>query len=78
MAKQVRMCVVCKARFHQSKLSRLQVKTNAQNEPIISFFSGVGRSFYVCEVCKSAPKTLRSILKRFKAVNEDFSFNAND
>lgn len=75
MAKQVRMCVACKARFHQSELCRLQVKKNAQNQPVIEFFNGVGRSFYVCEVCKSSPKTLKGILKRFKAINEDFSFN---
>ncbi|MGX3098640.1 DUF448 domain-containing protein [Helicobacter sp. 23-1046] len=74
MAKQVRMCVVCKARFHQSELCRLQVKKDAQNQSIIGFFSGAGRSFYVCESCKGAPKTLKSIMKRFKAINEDFSF----
>ena len=76
MAKQVRMCVSCRARFHQSELIRLQVKTNAKNEPVIRFFSGAGRSFYVCGICKNAPKTLKGIFKRFKVLNEDFSFNA--
>lgn len=71
----MRMCVVCRARFHQGELLRLQVKKNAQNEPVVCFFGGVGRSFYVCQLCKGTPKTLRSILKRFKAVNEDFAFN---
>lgn len=41
------MCILCKERFDQHDLLRLQCK----NQSIIKF-SGEGRSFYICQKCK--------------------------
>nr|WP_317404957.1 DUF448 domain-containing protein [uncultured Helicobacter sp.] len=57
-AKQTRMCVKCRKRFHQKELLRLQCDGYSLCE-----FSGKGRSFYVCEECLGQPKTLQVILK---------------
>jgi len=56
--KPVRMCVVCKKRFNQKKLNRLQCK----DKKLIPF-SGVGRSFYVCSSCVNNKKLIKYILK---------------
>ena len=55
----IRMCVVCRARSGQESLLRLQIKNGEFCE-----FSGVGRSFYVCENC--IPKCEKPLQKRFK------------
>jgi len=44
--KPIRMCIVCKRRFPQHTLQRLQ----CEKQKLISF-SGRGRSFYVCKDC---------------------------
>ena len=57
-AKQTRVCVKCRKRFHQKELLRLQCDGDSLCE-----FSGKGRSFYVCWECVGQPKTLQVILK---------------
>ncbi|NPA11762.1 MAG: DUF448 domain-containing protein [Epsilonproteobacteria bacterium] len=54
----IRMCVVCRGRFHQDTLNRYQCKNGEMVE-----FSGVGRSFYVCNGCINSKK-LAKILKK--------------
>jgi len=56
--KPIRMCVVCRKRFNQKELNRLQCK----DKKLISF-SGVGRSFYVCSSCINNKKLIKYILK---------------
>jgi predicted RNA-binding protein YlxR (DUF448 family) len=59
------MCVVCRRRFSQESMYRLQCK----NYEIVSF-SGIGRSFYLCKDCENS-KNLDKIVKRIckKSVN---------
>lgn len=44
--KPIRMCFVCRGRFEQNLLSRLQCK-----EKKLQSFDGFGRSFYLCKEC---------------------------
>jgi predicted RNA-binding protein YlxR (DUF448 family) len=53
-----RMCIVCRERISQKEMLRLQCK----NGELLKF-SGVGRSFYLCENCKNSKK-LDKIIKR--------------
>ncbi|MDD6056041.1 MAG: DUF448 domain-containing protein [Helicobacter sp.] len=61
MSNPIRMCVVCKGRLEQSKLTRLQYKDSK-----VIHFSGVGRSFYCCIKCQSATKLSDCILRTCK------------
>lgn len=47
----IRMCVVCRERFAQSTLIRLQCK-----DAKLESFSGNGRSFYICKNCIDSKK----------------------
>ncbi|PKT75253.1 DUF448 domain-containing protein [Helicobacter winghamensis] len=51
MSSPVRMCVVCRGRFPQESLLRLQYQNSK-----LQVFQGSGRSFYVCRNCQEAPK----------------------
>ncbi len=57
----IRMCVICRERFPQSSLLRLQ----CQNRSIISF-SGNGRSFYFCNNCFDTKSTARALARQCK------------
>jgi len=50
------MCIVCRGRFEQEKLIRLQCK-----EKRLIFFSGQGRSFYLCKDCINNKKLSKII-----------------
>jgi predicted RNA-binding protein YlxR (DUF448 family) len=72
--KPLRMCVVCRKRFYQNELNRLQCK-NAK----LILFSGSGRSFYVCKDCVNNKKFVNYISKickisKEKAKEEIFHF----
>ncbi len=61
--KPIRMCIVCKKRFSQDLLIRLQcIDKN------IVFFTGFGRSFYICQECikKDEKKIVKSLLRYCK------------
>jgi len=64
--KSIRMCVVCRERFYQNELNRLQCK----DKRLISF-SGIGRSFYVCNECINTKKFINYIAKICKVSKED-------
>ncbi len=74
LKKPLRMCIVCKRRFFQNELNRLQCKNNK-----LTFFSGVGRSFYVCGSCINDKKLIKYIsklcnLSKEEAKNQIFHF----
>jgi len=50
------MCIVCRNRFAQYELIRLQCKKKE-----LIFFDGVGRSFYVCKECLNSKKLSKKI-----------------
>ncbi|PAF45327.1 hypothetical protein BKH40_03815 [Helicobacter sp. 11S02629-2] len=54
----IRMCARCRKRLPQSSLFRLQVS----NKEIV-FFSGIGRSFYICDEC-SKRADIKNILMK--------------
>jgi len=62
----IRMCVICRNRFPQKELIRLQCKDNQ----LISF-RGEGRSFYVCNNCIKTKKFIKFISKKCNINRED-------
>ena len=64
--KPIRMCVVCKKRDLQENLIRLQCKENN-----LTYFSGIGRSFYVCYNCINTKKFINFISKVCKITKEE-------
>ncbi len=58
MSNPIRMCIVCRKRILKSSLLRLQYRDSK-----LQVFQGSGRSFYVCEQCKTAPKLSDSVIK---------------
>jgi predicted RNA-binding protein YlxR (DUF448 family) len=59
------MCVVCRGRFPQRELFRLQCI-----EKKVVPWTGKGRSFYLCKSCRNSPKLYR-ILSRICRVNKE-------
>lgn len=55
----IRMCVSCRERDTQSNLLRLSCIDGE-----LSFFDGVGRSFYLCKTCLDDGKKLSKALTR--------------
>jgi predicted RNA-binding protein YlxR (DUF448 family) len=55
----VRTCVVCRKKFSQKLLNRLQCK----DKKLISF-TGEGRSFYLCSVCLEDDSKVEKALYR--------------
>jgi predicted RNA-binding protein YlxR (DUF448 family) len=49
------MCVVCRGRFFQHELIRLQCKGD------LVFYTGSGRSFYVCQNCIKDKKFAKKV-----------------
>lgn len=60
--KPTRMCIVCRQRFMQKSLIRLQCI-----EGSLELFTGVGRSFYVCEICVEHKKTPGHLSRQCKS-----------
>ncbi|MDY0326981.1 MAG: DUF448 domain-containing protein [Arcobacteraceae bacterium] len=76
---QIRMCIVCRNRFEQKMLLRLQCF-----EQSLVLFTGTKRSFYICKecigedlkklekqfarVCKGRVKNLQEIISRSSSV----------
>lgn len=58
----VRMCAVCRERFEQLTLIRLQCR-----EGTLELFSGSGRSFYVCRDCTQHKKTSGQLARHCKS-----------
>ncbi|WP_457561325.1 DUF448 domain-containing protein [Caminibacter sp.] len=56
--KNLRTCVVCRKKFPQKELNRLQCKNKK-----ITAFSGIGRSFYVCKDCVNDKKLIKYVSK---------------
>jgi len=55
----IRTCVVCRKKYPQRTLNRLQCK-----EKKLLLFSGIGRSFYVCNDCLKDDNKLEKALFR--------------
>lgn len=58
------MCIICRDRFEQNRLIRLQIK-----DGVLSEFTGFGRSFYLCKNCT------KHNLKLIKILNNKFKLN---
>lgn len=67
--KPLRMCIVCRERYPQKTLFRLQCK-----DAKLEAFSGIGRSFYVCSKCVQAEdfKKIQKILNKQCKNSGDF------
>ena len=58
----VRMCIVCRERFEQSTLVRLQCR-----EGNLESYAGMGRSFYLCLACTEHKKTSGQLARHCKS-----------
>jgi predicted RNA-binding protein YlxR (DUF448 family) len=58
----IRMCVVCRERFAQSTLMRLQC-----HEGSLESYTGQGRSFYMCSLCIGHKKTPGQLARQCKS-----------
>jgi len=66
-----RMCVSCRERDQQNNLLRLQCK-----DGVLSNFSGVGRSFYICYNClDNDKKVLKSLMRTCKSGDKEKLMN---
>ncbi len=66
-----RMCVACRIRVTQNVLLRLQCLDNK-----LSFFNGVGRSFYLCQSClKDDKKLSKALMRQCKSSEKDKLMN---
>jgi len=63
----IRMCVSCRSRYPQNTLIRL--KLEGKN---VIVFNGMGRSFYLCDICSKNEKKIKGLTKRFKQDEERF------
>jgi len=60
MSEPIRMCIACRGRFVQQTLIRLQCD---KEQSLLVFFTGSGRSFYLCESCIDHKKTPNMLAK---------------
>ncbi len=63
-----RMCIACRSRHPQNTLIRLKQEGNE-----VVAFDGKGRSFYLCDVCRTNEKKIKGLVKRFKQDTEQFT-----
>lgn len=71
--KPLRMCVVCRGRFLQKTLLRLQCIDGA-----LSLFSGIKRSFYLCETCLKDSKKINKVFSKQCKKSNDWSSKLNE
>ena len=62
----IRMCVVCRGRFFQDELNRLQ----CIDKKLVKW-QGSGRSFYICGSCVNNKKFVKYISKLCKISKEE-------
>jgi predicted RNA-binding protein YlxR (DUF448 family) len=55
----IRTCVVCRKKYPQKELNRLQCKDKK-----LYLFKGIGRSFYICNKCLVDEKRLEKAFYR--------------
>ncbi len=61
------MCIACRTRNPQNTLIRLK----HEDEKIVAY-DGIGRSFYLCDICANNEKKIKGLVKRFKQNEERF------
>jgi len=61
------MCISCRSRHPQNSLIRLR-----EEDKLVVSYSGVGRSFYLCNSCVKNEKKVKGLVKRFKQNEERF------
>jgi len=64
----IRMCIACRSRHPQNTLIRLKLS----GKEVVAF-DGLGRSFYLCDVCVKNEKKVKGLVKRFKQDTECFT-----
>jgi len=64
----IRMCIACRSRHPQNTLIRLKLS----GKKVVAF-DGLGRSFYLCDVCVKNEKKVKGLVKRFKQDMEYFT-----
>jgi predicted RNA-binding protein YlxR (DUF448 family) len=52
------MCIICRKRFSQNELHRLQCVGSA-----VVGYRNFGRSFYLCEECLRSPKIAKQVAR---------------
>jgi len=62
----IRMCIGCREKIAQKELSRLQ-----KNNKEVTLYSGIGRSFYICNNCIASNKHLVKRVCGIMKLNEE-------
>jgi predicted RNA-binding protein YlxR (DUF448 family) len=66
-----RMCISCRVRDAQNRLTRLQCFDGS-----LKFYSGSGRSFYICSDCLNQEKlALRAFMRQCRSGNKEKFMN---
>jgi predicted RNA-binding protein YlxR (DUF448 family) len=63
--KPTRMCIICKGRYLQTSLIRLQLSSDT-----LTRYSGMGRSFYICPDCMERDKTHKIVASKYRLEKE--------
>jgi predicted RNA-binding protein YlxR (DUF448 family) len=71
--KPIRMCISCRGRFEQNRLTRFQCKDKK-----LSLFTGVGRSMYLCKNCIEDTNKLSKSLKRACKNNKKYEIDLKE
>jgi len=64
----IRMCLACRSKHPQNTLIRLK----QEGKDVIAS-DGLGRSFYLCDICSTNEKKIRGLVKRFKQDEAQFT-----
>jgi predicted RNA-binding protein YlxR (DUF448 family) len=64
----IRMCIACRSKHPQNSLIRLK----QEGKDVIAF-NGLGRSFYLCDICSTNEKKIKGLVKRFNQNETQFT-----
>ncbi|HIQ47063.1 MAG TPA: DUF448 domain-containing protein [Sulfurovum sp.] len=64
----IRMCLACRSKHPKNTLIRLK----QEGKDVIAS-DGLGRSFYLCDICSTNEKKIRGLVKRFKQDEAKFT-----
>jgi predicted RNA-binding protein YlxR (DUF448 family) len=64
----IRMCLACRSKYPQNTLIRLK----QEGKDVIAY-NGLGRSFYLCDICSKNEKKIKGLVKRFKQNETQFT-----
>ena len=69
--KPIRMCVACRERYSQDTLFRIICSDGE-----LKLFKGIGRSFYLCDICiNNEKKLIKSLMRQCRTSDKNKLMN---